>query len=85
MQISDLPPYIGPAAGWIVNAAIWLLGGMSPLAAIGAIAALWWTIERARTERARRAMLTDLHDEARTKSGFGERLRQVLKTKPGDL
>ncbi len=29
----------GPAAAWIANAAVWALGGMSPLAALGAIAA----------------------------------------------
>lgn len=31
--------WAGPAAAWIANAAVWALGGMSPLAALGAIAA----------------------------------------------
>lgn len=38
---SELIPagWAGPAAAWIANAAVWALGGMSPLAALGAIAA----------------------------------------------
>lgn len=76
--------YIGPFLGWLANAAVWTLGGMSPLAAAGALAVLWWTVERALTERAKRAMLTDLHAEARP-SGFGARLKQAIKTEPGDL
>lgn len=51
-KLADL--YGGPALAWIVNAYTWLAGGMSPIAFFGALAALWWTIERARTERAKR-------------------------------
>ena len=51
-KLADL--YGGPALAWAVNAALWLIGDASPLAVLGTVAALWWTIERARTERAKR-------------------------------
>lgn len=77
--------YFGPLMGWLVNALMWLIGGMSPLAAIGALAALWWTIERALTERARRGMMDKLSSEVQQRGGFASRLRAALKTRPGDL
>jgi len=39
----------GPLGAWLVQALLWLTSGMSPLAVAGSLAALWWTIERART------------------------------------
>ena len=80
-----LTAYFGPLMAGLFNALIWALGGMSPLAAVGALAALWWTIERARTERAKRRVLEGLSEEAKTRGGFASRLRAALKTKPGDL
>ena len=43
-----------PTIGWFVNVALWVTDGMSPLAVLVAIATLWWTVEKARTERAKR-------------------------------
>ena len=63
MNTHDWHNYFGPLMGWLVNAMMWLIGGMSPLAAIGAVAALWWTIERAKTERAKRRMIEDVEAE----------------------
>lgn len=51
-QLADR--YGGPVLAWTVNALTWLAGGMSPLTVLGTLAALWWTVERARTERAKR-------------------------------
>jgi hypothetical protein len=83
MHPPETAPYIGPAIGWVINAVIWLQGGMSPLAAVGAVAALWWTIERALTERAKRRVLAGLEDDS--KGSLASRLRKALKTEPGDL
>ena len=85
MNNHDWHSYFGPLMGWLVNALMWVIGGMSPLAALGAVAALWWTVERALTERTRRNMLDNLAGEAKTKGGFAARLRAAMKTQPGDL
>jgi len=58
--------YGGPALAWVVNAALWLVGDASPLAVLGTVAALWWTIERARTERAKRRAIEGWSETDRT-------------------
>ena len=47
----------GPLLSWLINILVWLTAGMSPLTALGAMAALWWTVERVRTERAKQRQL----------------------------
>ena len=84
MNTHDWHNYFGPLMGWLVNAMMWLIGGMSPLAAIGAVAALWWTIERAKTERAKRRMIEDVEAEV-SRGGLSGRIRGALRTEPGDL
>jgi hypothetical protein len=83
--LTDLAPWAGPFWSWVANAVVWALGGMSPLAALGALAALWWTVERAKTERARRKMIENLGVEVKAEAGITKRLRAALKTKPGEL
>ncbi len=82
--ISSLAPWAGPFLGWVANAWVWASGGMSPLAAAGALAALWWTIERARTERAKRRMIDGVEAEV-SRGGLAARLKKELKTEPGEL
>jgi hypothetical protein len=74
--------WAGPVAAWAVNALTWALGGMSPLAALGALAALWWTIERALTERAKRRAISDF---AATQPEHLQRTLSAIKTKPGEF
>ena len=70
-----------PAIGWAVNIALWLTDGMSPLAVLVALATLWWTVEKARTERAKRRAIDGF---ALTQPGA---LRKLWgrTTGPGDL
>lgn len=83
--VASVAPWAGPFWSWVVNALTWAAGGMSPLAAAGAMAALWWTIERARTERAKRRMIRGVEDEV-SRGGLSSRLRKALATtSPGDL
>lgn len=49
--------YLGPIGAWALNTVAWVVGGASPLAVLGTLAALWWTVERVRTERAKRRIL----------------------------
>jgi hypothetical protein len=84
MNNHDWHNYFGPAMGWLVNALMWAIGGMSPLAAAGAVAALWWTIERAKTERAKRRMIEGVDAEVQ-RGGLAARLKKALKTEPGGL
>lgn len=82
--ISSIAPWAGPFWSWVVNALTWAAGGMSPLAAAGAVAALWWTIERARTERAKRRMIDGVGAEV-SRGGLAAKLKKALKTEPGSL
>ena len=70
-----------PAIGWAVNIALWLTDGMSPLAVLVALATLWWTIEKARTERAKRRAIDDF---SATQPGALRRLWERI-TGPGAL
>ena len=83
--------WLGPVGAWIVQMLLWLTAGMSPLAALGAIAALWWTVERALAERARRrteevrtSVYAEYIDEAKRVGGF-RRIMDRLTTRRGDL
>ena len=73
--------YLGPIGAWIVQAIVWATAGMNPLTALGALAALWWTIERARTERAKRAAIVDFSEQP----GTLRRMLDSIRTRPGDL
>lgn len=81
---STISTWAGPIWSWVVNAAMWAAGGVSPLAAAGAVAALWWTIERARTERAKRRMIESVESEV-SRDGLAARLKKALKTDPGAI
>lgn len=83
--------WLGPLGAWLANVAVWATAGMSPLAALGALAALWWTVERAlaerarrRTEEARTQVYAEYVDEARKTRGF-RRMMDRLTTRRGDL
>ena len=73
--------YAGPIGAWAVQAIVWAFNGMNLITALGALAALWWTVERARTERAKRAAIVDLSQEPNSL----RRILNAVKTRPGDL
>ena len=81
--------YLGPIGAWIAQAVAWAFAGMNLITALGALAALWWTIERARTERAKRRLETMKADEfadyVQGHHGTLRRLVDHLRTKPSDL
>lgn len=70
-----------PTIGWFVNVALWVTDGMSPLAVLVAIATLWWTVEKARTERAKRRAIDGF---AMSQPGVMRKLWGRI-TGPGDL
>ena len=81
-QIIELADrYMGPAGAWVAQAFLWAFAGMNFITALGALAALWWTVERARTERAKRAAIVDLSQQP----GALRRMLNAIKTQPGDL
>lgn len=73
--------YLGPIGAWIAQAVAWATAGMNPLTVLGLIATLWWTVERAMTERAKRRAI-----EWSTRSpGALRRMLDAIRTKPGEL
>ena len=80
--------YAGPAWAWLVNAALLVFDGVHWLTAIATLSTIWWTVERARTERARRR-LTEMQQDSfaeyiRESRGPIARLMDRI-TKPGEL
>ena len=74
--------YAGPLGAWLAQVVLAMFAGMSPITALGAIAALWWTVERARTERAkRRAIEGYVVQDKRVLRRMMDRFR----TRPGPL
>lgn len=82
--VTHVAAWAGPFWAWVANAVMWAMGGMSPLAAAGAVAALWWTVERAKTERAKRRMIEGVEAEV-SRGGLSGLIRGALRTEPGDL
>lgn len=80
--------YAGPAWAWLANLVLFFFDGLHPLTIIATLCTIWWTVERARTERARRKlaeMQQDHFDEyVRETRGPLSRLMDRL-TKPDDL
>lgn len=81
--------YLGPLGAWIVQAAAWAFAGMNPITVLGAIAALWWTVERALHEREKRRLAAlktaDYADYVQDNRGVLRKLADQMRTKPGDL
>jgi hypothetical protein len=80
--------YAGPAWAWLVNAVLMLTSGVHPLTLVATICTIWWTVERARTERAKRRlteMQSDSYAEyvAANRGTFGRLLDRL--TNPGEL
>lgn len=74
--------YAGPLGAWLVQVILAVFAGMSPITALGALAALWWTIERGRTERAKRRAIEGY---AAQDQRMLRRLWERVRTRPGPL
>ena len=74
--------YAGPLGAWLAQVVLAMFAGMSPITALGAIAALWWTVERARTERAKRRAIEGYAAQDRR---MLRRLWERVRTRPTPL
>jgi hypothetical protein len=80
--------YAGPAWAWVVNVLLLFFDGVHPLTIVATLCTIWWTVERARTERARRrlAEMQSESFEAYVEANRGPLARLLDKlTKPGEL
>lgn len=81
--------YLGPLGALIVQSLAIVFAGMNLVTALGAIAAVWWTVERALHEREKRRLAVlkadDYEDYVRDNRGVLRKLADQMRTKPGDL
>lgn len=74
--------WAGPLGAWLAQLVLTAFAGMNLITGLGALAALWWTIERARTERAKRRAIEGYAAQDRH---MLRRLMDRFRTRPAAL